>query len=701
MYQRFDPYGTVRSRPEFEAYDSAASPQKSVIAGGRKFLDELLRLADAFDLDDAIFFLAHELVTLQPDLPEQDRRDALLLVLATLISSRQGSTCLPLGPPLISVLDIMLSEEIRGETGLSPDLLAARLDRLLRAGKLGAIVAERGDDFDYKPLVLDAGKLYHQRMLHYEGLLIDALNERFVRQIASIQTDGIAQHLPSIWRGPTGLELTAEQRYAVLTAVHIPFSIITGGPGTGKTSIVVSLLRLLVRLGVDPSQVSLAAPTGKAANRMAESITSQLRASDELEQADLNLLASLPRPQTLHRLLGYSRYSHQYHHHEHNPLDRRVVIVDEASMIDMFLMQRLVRATRDDTHVILMGDIDQLPSVDAGAVLRDLAAPLGANMTPWRDLLDVPPPEERGEAKTARFTVRLTRSHRMSADDPQGRHILKFAQRVRDGRSQHAVGPGEDQLHPMETLEQVLGGGAQWYALAPKPGSDALLRGRLSAFVEQWYEEVVRAGEDPGILDRHIVTGFEEERLVDEAAIAHVRRCFERMQRARLLALTRNFVTGTRALNEALLERLRRELGARASAEFVPGTPVMMTRNDYEKEIFNGDQGVVLPARVLGKHELVAFFPQGEGFVGYGVDGLRSSLEVSFAMTVHKSQGSEFDHIALVLPPESIPLLTREVVYTAVTRSRRGALVLGIEEVLEASIAAKMMRYSSLDSLAL
>lgn len=696
MQQSFDPQGTVSSREEFREYGAGEHHDQGMT---RQLLDELGSLARTLDLDDAVFFLARELVTLQPGLDVDEQRAALMLVLATLISSRQGSTCLPLGEPLLDVLRAMLPEELRGESGLEPARLAAKIEQMLQQGRLDAIVAERGDELAYKPLILDVGKLYHQRMLHYEGLLIDALNERFARQVASVQTDGIKQHLETIWSGLSGFSLTPEQCYAVLTAIHLPLTIITGGPGTGKTSIVVSLLRLLVRQGVDPQTVALAAPTGKAAHRMLESITYQLRAASSLEQADQTLLEKLPKPQTLHRLLGYSRYSGQFHHHEHNPLGARVVIVDEASMIDMFLMEHLVRATRDETHLILLGDVDQLPSVDAGAVLRDLAAEEGNNQSLWGTLLGEHAPEPAmGTAPMSRFTVRLTRSHRMDADDARGRQILLFAQRVRRGMAEDAIGEQEDQLTALAADYRIEDGGACWLDCGAM-GDEASTREQIRQFLDQWYEQVI-CGE--GVIERlsaRLVSSFEEERLVGEEDIAYVRACFDHLQSARLLALTRSFFTGTQSLNENLLERLRRDLGARADLEFIPGAPVMMTRNDYEKEIFNGDQGIVLPAYSLGREELMAFFPQGEGFVAYSVDGLRSSLEVSFAMTVHKSQGSEFDQIALILPPEPIPLLTREVIYTAITRSRTGAWIAGHREVLEEAIRRKMTRHSSLDAV--
>ena len=158
------------------------------------------------------------------------------------------------------MLDAMLTEHVREVLDLDEDEdLATQILSLLHGGKLDALVAERGDE-TFKPLVLDAGRLYHQRMLHYEGRLIDALNGRFAAQVASIQTNGVGQFIIDVRHGANGITLTDEQAYAVLTAVHLPMTIITGGPGTGKTSIVVALLRLMARMGIEPAEIALAAP---------------------------------------------------------------------------------------------------------------------------------------------------------------------------------------------------------------------------------------------------------------------------------------------------------------------------------------------------------------------------------------------------------------------------------------------------------
>ncbi len=698
MKQRFSPYGTVSARPEFR--DRTPDTHRSVTHGvAASVLDSMSLLAESFDIDDAVFFLAWELIMLQPGLTTtHERRAALTLVLATLINTRQGSTCLPLPEGLHAVLDAMLTEHVREVLDLDEDEdLATQILSLLHGGKLDALVAERGDE-TFKPLVLDAGRLYHQRMLHYEGRLIDALNGRFAAQVASIQTNGVGQFINDVRHGANGITLTDEQAYAVLTAVHLPMTIITGGPGTGKTSIVVALLRLMARMGIEPAEIALAAPTGKAANRMMESIDKQLHRLEDPHPQDVSLTDNIPKPQTLHRLLGYSRYSHNYHHHEHNPLKARVVIVDEASMIDMFLMERLIRAVPDEAHLVLLGDVDQLPSVDAGAVLRDLAAPIGSNETPWRALLEDPPALEQGDAPTSRYTVRLTRSHRMREDDPNGRRIALVSQRIRDGEVEELVGERDDQLRPLAGWDAVTEDGALWLDGGLDVPEERLARERLHTFLAHWYDAHGRidGGFEP-LADR-VLTGFDEEVLVDADEIEHVRRVFEHSQRARLLSLTRGWMTGTRHINEVLLERLRAELGARPREVWLPGAPVMMLRNDYDKEIFNGDQGVILPARRRGAgRELVAFFPRGDGFVGYGVEGLRANLEVCWAMTVHKSQGSEFERVGLILPREPIPLLTREVLYTAITRSHTAALILGPEEVLKAGVASKMHRYSALE----
>jgi exodeoxyribonuclease V alpha subunit len=260
------------------------------------------------------------------------------------------------------------------------------------------------------------------------------------------------------------IELSGEQRKAVLLAASRPLAVVSGGPGTGKTAICAALCRVLVRTGVAPDAIALAAPTGKAAQRLTWSITGALAALARPGDEDARLAAELPASRTLHRLLGYHPATGRFRHHRQFPLPADVVIVDEASMIDLELMERLVRALAPKTRLVLFGDADQLPSVEAGAVLRDLAA--------------------CGE--DAGFACRLERSFRMDPSDPDGRAILAAAHAVRAGR-------------PAELLAPALVRPAPTYRGVERIEPDGLAR-----LVDTWYGERIAAGGRTAELARRV-----------------------------------------------------------------------------------------------------------------------------------------------------------------------------------------------------
>ncbi|MCA8922062.1 MAG: exodeoxyribonuclease V subunit alpha, partial [Planctomycetes bacterium] len=446
---------------------------------------------------------------------------------------------------------------------------------------------------------------------------------------------------------------------ALERALERSLALISGGPGTGKTSIVVTILRVLVRLGLAPADLALAAPTGKAAQRLQASLQAGLQALPQLAGADARLAQELPEAMTLHRLLGAGRRGTWFRHHEHNPLAARVVIVDEASMIDLHLFDRLLRAVRPDARLIVLGDAEQLPAVGSGAVLRDLIPPAGDRAHPL-----------------AGSAVRLTQNFRMDAADPQGAAILALAQQVHTGQAGALVARA--------SAAELAFAGAE--ALFAQPGRDD-----LGPFLARWYQRIAALegfAEQVGhtfALDAGAFTAADRARL--DALFAHY-------GRARILCPTRVHHAGVRAINRALHTALLAATQRRGSYAFCPGEPVLMTVNDYEQGLFNGDQGLVLwvqprpEARALPQ----AVFKTREGYRAFPLDLLHTRLEHSWALTVHKAQGSEFDHVALVLPSRDTPLLTREVLYTAVTRARRSITILGPRELLELACARTVQR---------
>ncbi len=424
-------------------------------------------------------------------------------------------------------------------------------------------------------------------------------------------------------------------------------AVITGGPGTGKTFTVARLIAVFAELepGRAPLRVVLAAPTGKAAARLGEA----LRAAIPGAPAQVA---------TLHRLLQPVAGTPHFRRNAANPLTADLVVVDEASMVDLALMAKFLDALPAETRLVLVGDKDQLASVEAGAVMGDICgrrhAPvfskaMGARI---RELTGQAVPTGDPGGDLAECIVELTTSRRFAA----GSAIGELSRAVNRGDGVHALDilsrPGEESVAWVQA-----GGGA---ALAP-----IILTGYRS------------------YADR----GSPAERL-------------DRLNRFRVLCAHRAGLLGAEGVNR-LAERLlaqqgRIRINPRGTTPWYAGRPVLITRNDYGLGLFNGDAGIALPDPEAGTDELYVFFTDPG-------DGLRRFLpyrlpahETVFAMTVHKSQGSEFDQVLLVLPDRDSPVLTREMIYTALTRARRRITLAADPTLLAAAIRRRIDRASGL-----
>jgi len=327
-------------------------------------------------------------------------------------------------------------------------------------------------------------------------------------------------------------------------------------------------------------------------------------------------------------------------------------VVDESSMVDLGLADRLVRALPERAQLILVGDAHQLPSVEAGAVFRDLCA-----------------------ASEGRAAVELTHSYRMDAGDPHGRAVLEAARAVDGGA--------------IDALTSAAAVRAEELTFA---GFERAPASELEPFLDRWWETFAA----PLLVGAAEPLEAERGQLVGEAEVAAAER-FDRMERARLLSPTRMRRQGVTALNEALHARAAAERGLESGRTLAFGEPLLVTRNDYERNLFNGDQGLVLPVRTERGVRPSAVFRNRDGITAYPLEAVRSLTELAWAVTVHKAQGSEYDVVALVLPGEPLPLTTRELVYTALTRARSGAVVLGSDGVLGAAVGTRAERFSGLE----
>jgi exodeoxyribonuclease V alpha subunit len=537
--------------------------------------------------------------------------------------------------------------------------------------------------------VLDGSdRLYLARYWRFEQDLAAALARRSTTWAPGVDRDRLAADLRRLFpAAPSGPDW---QRVAAALAVLRNLTVISGGPGTGKTRTVAAILALLAgQSGGRAPRVGLAAPTGKAAARLAQSIR-RVRAELPLDEAER---AALPEEAaTLHRLLGVVPGRSGFRHDAGNPLHLDALVVDEASMVDLPLMARTVAALPAHARLVLLGDRDQLASVEAGAVLADICGPAShpgysadvAGALQQVTGFEVPTATQGPAAAVADALVVLRRSYRFG----EASGIGALAARVNAGDAAGA-------------LELLASAGPRGSPCSP-PGPGEVVA-PAPADPERGASAPSESGRRPDLQFRPVLEA-ERATLVGREVVPHFRALFEAsgpgaaltaLGRFRVLCALREGPWGVGALN-ALIERgLERSGLVPRERPWYPGRPVMVTRNDYALGLFNGDVGVLWPDPEAGG-QVRAFFEVPGGGLRRVPPARLPPHETVFAMTVHKSQGSELDEVLLVLPDRPSPVLTRELLYTAVTRARQRVQVWGNEAVLVAAVQARVRRASGL-----
>ena len=652
--------------------------------------------------------LAEQLHRLDPQAP------AALLVAAAVLAQMEGRghTCLPLtalcAPP-VAVLG-WPAAWVEGPMGLNalwaqlPADVSAWREQLQAACLRGMDAPDAG-----QPLVLggtpEAPLLYLRRYAGYEQRVGQGLLQRAGERVAL--DEAAARLWLDRFFAPRSDAALDWQKLACAVALRARLSVITGGPGTGKTYTAARLLAVLLALhegaghaapgarhlaqiapgaphlaqtAPGPLRVALAAPTGKAAARLKQSIDKALLELPVPADAGFDLTTLVERmgpARTLHALLGARPDTRQFRHHAAHPLDVDVLIVDEASMVHLEMMDALLQALPPTARLVLLGDKDQLASVEAGAVLGDLCRDAaldqyGADTARLAQAVagQTMPAAYLAEAEPApvlaQQTVMLRESRRFGG--PIGRLALAVnrgdAAAARAELASHEAGPGPLPL----------------WAVQPS-GAEAVCALALGSAGKPSYAAYLAAMQQ----------GPAGEGT--EAHAAWVRGVLLAFDRFRILCAVRQGDWGAQGLNAAVQKALAGQGGLRPEGEWFAGRPVMVTRNDAQLGVFNGDVGVVLPDP---RGVLKAWFLDGEQLRSVSVMRL-AEVETAFVMTVHKSQGSEFEHTVLVLPPGGGELLSRELVYTGITRSREQFTLVEAEAgLLEAAVQRPSVRATGL-----
>ena len=521
----------------------------------------------------------------------------------------------------------------------------------LAASRFVATPASSSEEAEAAPLVLEHGLLYLRRYREYERRLALQLRRIAARVVPETAIERVAPLFATLF--PAAHEGDHQARAAAL-ALRRALLLVTGGPGTGKTTTIAKLLAVRIAQANASQQptlrIALAAPTGRAADRMADSLRRAVAqmAAHGIEAAWLDALPA--QASTLHRLLGTIPDSPRFRHHADHPLPFDIVVVDEASMVDLPLMCKLVEAVADGAQLILLGDPDQLPSVEAGDVLAAILHAAGAG--------DALAPDEA----RALHALIGDAPHDAEADGLHGHRVHL----IRGYRQSEAL-----DLAPL--AEAVRGGDAE--------AALALLRnGELSNV--HFHEGI----DDPLQARPDLLAHWRGLAAADDPALA-----LQLANRLRLLTALREGPQGARGLNARIEAALSgRRIGAPPA--WFPGRLLLVVENSYRHGLFNGDVGICL-ADAAGTP--LAWFPGSDGVRAFHPAALPAH-ESAFAMTVHKAQGSEFDEVWLQLPRADSRVLSRELLYTGLTRARSALHVAGSAEVIAAALARHAGRVSGL-----
>jgi exodeoxyribonuclease V alpha subunit len=545
-----------------------------------------------------------------------------------------------------------------------------------------SLVAPEADGAPVRPLRLRDSWLYLDRYWAEELAVARALRHRAARPGAAPDAAVLDAGLERLFGGDSA----DRQRAAASAAVTERFAVVAGGPGTGKTTTVARIVALLAEQALAAGRplplVALAAPTGKAAARLQEAVRTE---AAELDVADLARAQLLELPATtLHRLLGWRPGSNsRFRHDRRRRLAHDVVIVDETSMVSLSLMARLIEALREDARLVLVGDPGQLASIEAGAVLGDIVGPAGAGPSP-AEPADVAGPSPAEPADVAGPSP----AEPADVAGPSPAEPADVAGPRSPGRRGGGFGAG------IVVLDRVhrFGGGIAELATAIHHGdADAVLTLLRSGRDDvQWIETDVaeEAALDPvrtgALASAHAVIGA--ARAGDAPA------ALEALGGFRILCAHRRGpygVTSWTARMEAWLEAER--TGLSTAERWYVGRPLLVTENDYELGLHNGDTGVV----IAGEGRVQAAFARGAAAVPFSPSRL-GAVDTVYAMTIHKSQGSQFLAAAVLLPEPGSRLLTRELLYTAATRARRQLIIAGTEAAIRGAVERPVARASGL-----
>ena len=584
-----------------------------------------------------------------------DKNDNLDIFIAAALVSRatgEGDGYLDLNSNTLKPILSDINDEDR--------LKSPQLSEWLKTLSQSRVVGRPGE---FHPLILDKkNRLYLFRYWDYENRLSNTIKSRIKENIQGIDRSILKDSLNRLFPN-NGTNEFNWQKVAGVIAAFKKFFVITGGPGTGKTFTTAKILALLLELSPkDKLSILLAAPTGKAAARIGESI----RAAKTTLNCSEDIIDAIPsEAYTIHRMLKTIPGSPYFYHNAENPLTADIVVVDEVSMVDLALMVKLLSAVKNDARIILIGDRDQLASVEAGFVMADICDRDNIHLFSecfYRQFekitqcnMEISSKKLKNSPGLYDCMVVLKRSYRFT--DSSG--IGECSRAVNNGKFD-------------ETFSIL------------KSNPDQIDWKKISG-----HYDLSMA------LPKEVINGYS-----DYLNCRDPHKALELFNRFRILCAVKFGVLGVIEINRLTENILNRndliELDNLSTYPWYRGRPVLISRNDYSLELFNGDIGITMPEPDSKTKDLYVYFSDISGKLRRFLPHRLPEHETAYAMTVHKSQGSEFEKVLLVLPDQDYPVLTRELLYTGITRAKSHISIWGKKEIIKTTILRKINRNSGL-----
>ncbi|MCK4795789.1 MAG: exodeoxyribonuclease V subunit alpha, partial [Spirochaetes bacterium] len=613
------------------------------------------------------------------------------ILLCMFMSLNEGSLCIKLTKDSIINRLFFLKDSDDDKNSESAIIeLAEIIQNNLKNNIYSKLISDNSNE--YVPLIKISDYLYFQKYFIHEKSI-----EEYIKQLLKIHKkteEPLLLHIKNIindviYKNPVynnkeHLILNNEQQIALCLSLLNNFVIISGGPGTGKTSIVICLLRCFMRLGIPVERIRIAAPTGRAAQKMTDSIQiglNSIKNNNEYDEKLNNLTGS-----TIHRLLRFNPTNRTFIYNKNNHLAIDVLIIDEVSMVDVVLMSKLLEAIdTKKTKVIFLGDKDQLPSVEAGAVLSNLIPEEKKTVISDEVKKSVDKIFSEINWDKAIIDSKIHLADRIIILEESYRseeNILSIARQINNQNVNVKI--PEIVKNDIDISKH----GCFWVRINENVNDNISIES-LHEILDTWMrscffedtKEKLKIYEK--LIQKIEIINFDQIDKPENILIFN--EVFRYLKKAKTLTLVREGPFGCNSINRYLEAMLREKMSIKKSQNFVSGCPIIITRNDYNKELYNGDIGIII--RGKDDTDRAIFARSNNKYVTFSIDTLLH-YELAFAITIHKSQGSEYDNIFLVLPSDKEnPILTKEILYTGLTRAKKTAVIYGKEEVLKKAIS--------------